>query len=275
MRRKKMWLGGAIPAIALAGAFTATHVAPASAVDTRTWAIDANTQVARDIQEDGWLSDGDEFYIAVIGFRTTPGRAGSTRAVFRGGLKEIDDIDKGESHTIPDSMGRMEFPSVTRRSASQILAGQSPELIGTIHVLFESDATPFSAVNSKMTSLASTVQRELARVIEPLSMTDLANPQRIADQLNTATKRIKNSTKVSVAEGIKLWLQSWTDPDDLIGVQISLFAAVDESLTGLIDSQLSGALPAGTGTAGSLRTRNYTQTYANDGLTYDIKLRVS
>ena len=264
-----------MPVVALAGVVGIAQATPAYAVDTRTWAIDANTHVARDIQEDGIFSDGDEFYIAVIGFRTVPGVAGSTNAVFRGGLTEIDDIDRGETHGIPDSMGRIQFPSVTRRSATQILAGQSPELIGTIHVVFESDATPFGEVSEEMRKMADLTKREVARVIEPLSMSDLGNPTRIAEQLNTAGRRIRDGAAPSVTRAIDLWLQSFGDPDDLIGVKISLFAAVDESLTALVDSQLGGALPASAGTAGAIRTRDYTQRYAADGATYDINVRLS
>jgi hypothetical protein len=275
MRKTRTRWTRAVPAAALVTASVLSQATPAHAVDTRTWAIDANTQVARDIQEDGIFSDGDEFYVAVIGFRTTPGVAGSTVAVFRGGLTEIDDIDKGETHTIPDSMGRIEFPSVTRRSAAQVLAGQAPELIGTIHVVFESDATPFSSMSSQMNKLAGTVRTEIARVIEPLNMQSLTDTTAVSKQLTAASKRIRDSATPSVLEGLGLWLSSWSDPDDLIGAKVSLFAAVDDSLAPLVEGPVAGAISSGTGTAGVVKTRNYTQTYSGDGLTYDINVRLS
>ena len=87
---------------------------------------------------------------ATIAFRTTPGKAGSTSAWFVGGLSEITDIDKGETHGIPDAMGRATFTNVVPRSFVDVASGTNPELIGTISVVFESDATPFSAMSAQM-----------------------------------------------------------------------------------------------------------------------------
>jgi len=238
-----------------------------------TWYIDANSFRAANIQEDGIFSNGDEFYVATIAFRTTPGRAGSTSAWFVGGLSEVD-TDQGETHSIPNAMGRAAFPSVTQRSLADVIAGRNPELIGTISVVFESDATPFSSISSKMRSMASTARTEIAKVVEPLTLADLTTGNALASRLATASKNIKDKATPNVLEGLGLWLSSFGDPDDLIGFKVSVFAAVDASLAATVDSQIGTAIPAGVGFGGALRDRTYSQRFSGDGATYDVNFYV-
>ena len=246
-------------------------------VDTRDWVIDANTLTTSNIQEDGWFSDGDEPYIAVIGFRSRFGTPGSTNAVFRGGLRELSGgADDGDRLNIPDSMGRMGFPGVTRIGLGEIASGANPEVIGTITVAMESDATPWSSMNTIFTNLASVAKTEIANVIETTTLLDVvsgATP--LADRFEQAVQRIENGTRMSFWEELGLFLQSWADPDDKIDFGFSAFITVDDTLTGLVDTEIAKVLPPDKGFGGGLSNRTATLPFSGDGATYRVAFAVS
>jgi hypothetical protein len=248
-----------------------TNAAPAASADasTGTWAIDANRHYAAKIQERP-ISGGDEFYIATVGFRSTPGMPGSTDAWFHGGLYEIDDIDQGEYHSIRDGMGRVEFANVTQRGVLDVLFGQNPELIGTFSVVFESDSTPFRIVNDMMRDMASTAEEEIARLVEPLSIGPGFDANALSDQFRTAADRIRDEVMPSTGEKIRIFLASAGDPDDLIDYKVNLFAAADPEVGAIVGPALAEAVPPELGVAGVLEPREYSQRFSGDGAKYDI-----
>ncbi len=81
-RNDRLGRGAAISMVAVAAAVTAlvTMFAPGVTAETtaRTAVIDANTLHVSNAQEDAWYSDGDEPYVAIIGYRSTLGVPGST-----------------------------------------------------------------------------------------------------------------------------------------------------------------------------------------------------
>jgi hypothetical protein len=243
--------------------------------NTGTWFVDANTVHVNDAQEEGFLSNGDEMYVAQIGFRSTPGRAGSTSAFFQGGLTEVSSLDDGDTKTIPDSMGRVAFPNVTSRGLGDVLAGRNPEIVGTFSVVFESDATPFSTINGMMNQLAGTARTEIAKVVEPLSLADLTNGSAVSARLADAKARIRAQATPTTMQAIGIFLGSFGDPDDLVAFKANVFVAVDSSLAGTVDSQLGMNIPTSTGEAGALRDRSYTLNFSGDGANYDLGYRVS
>ena len=252
-----------------------TTTSTAAPSNTATWFIDANTLHVNDAQEEGLFSDGDEAYVAQIGFRSTPGKAGSTSAFFQGGLSEIDDLDDGETHTIPDAQGRVRFANVTTRSLSDVLAGRNPEVIGTLSVVFESDATSFGTINNMMGQLAASARTEIAKVIEPLTLADLTNGSAISARLATAQRNIQASATPTTLQAIGIFLGSFGDPDDLVSFKANVFVAVDSSLAGLVDSQIGMNIPSSTGIGGALRDRSYSLGFAGDGANYSVGYRVS
>jgi hypothetical protein len=261
-----------------AGAAPGVPDAPAlPTVDTRTWAIDANSMNTANIQEDSWFSDGDEPYIAVIGFRSRFGTPGSTNAVFIGGLRELSGgADDGDVLNIPDSMGRVNFPSVTRLGLGEIAAGQNPEVVGTITVAMESDATPWSSMNSIFSNLASVARTEIANVIETTTLLDVvsgATP--LADRFEQAVQRIEAGTRMSTWEQLGLFLQSWADPDDKIAFRFSAFIAVDDTLTALVDAEVAKVLPPDKGFGGGLSNRTASISFSGDGARYVVGFGVS
>ena len=282
-RSRAVCLGGtALLAIALGAVVPApSGAAPAApslpAVDTRTWVVDANTMTTANIQEDSWFSDGDEPYIAVIGFRSTFGTPGSTDAWFVGGLRELSGgADDGDVLGIPDSMGRVSFPSVTRLGLGEIAAGANPEVVGTITVAMESDATPWSSMNSIFSNLAAVAETEIANVIETTTLLDVvsgATP--LADRFEQAVQRIEAGTRMSTWEQLGLFLRSWADPDDKIAFRFSAFIAVDDTLTALVDAEVAKVLPPDKGFGGGLANRTASISFSGDGARYVVGYAVS
>lgn len=260
-----------------AQAAPAAPAAPAAAtVDSRDWAIDANTMVTNNVQEDSWYSDGDEPYIAVIGFRSRFGTPGSTTAWFQGGLSELSGgAEDGDVLNIPDAQGRVTFPGVTRIGLGEILGGQNPEVVGTITVAMESDATPWSAMRGIFGDLAGVAGTEIANVIEPTTLIDVVNnPQGLADRFETATANIEAGTRMSTWEQLGIFLRSWGDPDDRIGYRFSAFIAVDDSLTALVDQEIANVLPPDKGFGGGLSNRTASIPFSGDGATYTVNYSV-
>jgi hypothetical protein len=242
---------------------------------TNTWAIDADSLSVITGQEQGILSNGDEFYIAQLGFRSTPGKAGSTSAFFQGGLTEVGGLATGQSRSIPDAQGRVVFPNVTTRTMDDVGKGLNPEVIGTLSVVFESDATPWSTINSMMANLAGTAKTEIAKVVEPLTLAGLLDPAAVADKLAVAKVNIQNAAMPTTMQAIGIFLGSFGDPDDLVAFRANVFVAVDGTMAPLVDSKFSSALPASTGVGGALRNRSYTQRFAGDGAAYDVNYVVN
>ena len=267
-------LAGTLLAQAVAGTGGVAAASSSAAMDAAsgTWAIDANRHYADDVQERR-VSGYDEFYIATVGFRSTPGVAGSTSAWFHGGLYEIDDIDPGEYHSIDDRMGRVEFTNVQQRGVFDALVGQNPELIGTFSVVFESDSTPFRLINGIMRDMASAAEQEIAALIEPLTLSSL-DVESLSEQFSAAGDRIRSSAMPSAGEKIRIALASLGDPDDVIDFKVNLFVAADSVLGPIVGPALASAVPADTGVAGVLEPRTYSQRFSGDGARYDISFAV-
>jgi hypothetical protein len=256
--------------VAAIGTSVLTQVAtPAEATDTFTWSIDANTVQAFDQQE-----NHDEVYVASIAFRTTPGVAGSTTATYHGHLSEINSVDVGETHAIPNSMGRVSFANVTRRSLTDVLAGNNPEVIGTISFFWESDLSTFGTIDRLMEDVAVAARTEIARVVEPLTLADLADGAAIADRLAEAADRIEASATPPLLRQIGIFLGSLFNPDDLIDHKVNVFVAVDNTLAPLVDAEIGQEIPASTGVGGALRPRNYNQQFTGDGGSYRVAFAV-
>lgn len=245
--------------VALPNAASATRSQQAPVMPTlreapRTWTIDANTlRVADPAEHAAWLvdPDGDEPYVGVIAYRSTVGTAGSTSAWFLGGLQELSsDARAGHVLTIPDAMGRATFPRVARRTASDIVAGRSPEVIGTITVTVESDGTPWSTVRSTFNDLAGRAREAVASVIETTSLseflsagTDPALQARLAAKFRAAVDHLRSSDSGGIWQvALNLFAQLFDLADDEIDAKFTAFFAVAPALAPFVDPAVSNAL---------------------------------
>jgi hypothetical protein len=261
---------------------SATPSAPTASGPPGTWLIDADRLTTSNIQEDGFFSDGDEPYVAVIGFRSTFGVPNSSTAQYLGDLRELSDgADDGDVLGISDAEGRADFPSVSRISLEDISNGASPEVIGTVTVAVESDATPFSVMDSAFTDAEDTVKQLLAATVEQTTLSDLlgaaSDPvvrQQLIDRLTGKVTDIMSDAEPTLLDKILLFLVSFTDPDDVIDMKVSAFLAVDDTLGALVDQAIADNVPAGVGVAGALRNRSYSQTFSGDGATYVVDFNV-
>lgn len=271
---------------------TVAQAADPSPID---WAIDQNTLVAVDAQEESWLSDGDEPYIGVIAFRSKFGTPGSTTARFLGGLKELHGgADDGDSMSIPDSMGRANFFNITRVNGIDMIGGINPEICGTVTVAMESDATPFSAMSTGFSEAAKIAKREIAAIIETTTISQIiSDPDTFQQKINDMSNRLRKRAELTVWERIGQTLISWGDPDDRIGAKVALFLGVQDpvltpeqlaivklfrpdaaAMLTNFDATLAASVPAGQGIAGLLKKRSFTQSFAGDGATYRVSYNV-
>jgi hypothetical protein len=237
---------------------------PAPDPDAETWVLDAQTIRSTDQSEHQIVNQGDELYLARIVFRSTLGKANSTSAYFKGGVtmqNTMKNVHEGETHSIPDNMGKVSFPNVVRRSIVDVIGGTGPDLVGTVDVLFEDDNTPKGAVSDLMRDLANVLKDELAGIVESISLLNLDTDE-LAGELEQAMGNISDAITPTTSQAIGLFLRSFFNPDDLIGFRVNLFAAVDETLAPVVDAQVAGVFPASVGTAGALRARSYSHSYA-------------
>jgi hypothetical protein len=238
--------------------------------------MDGQTLTAVDAQEESVFSNGDEPYLAVIQFRVIPGVPGSTNVRFLGNLAEIaQNIDDGDSATIPDSMARTSFPNVRFANLQQIIAGTSPEIVGAVTVAMESDASPWSAINGIMNDVAGELDHQLRTQIEPMTFLDIVNGDTAATKLASAAAAIQAAAEPEFWEAVGIFFSSFGDPDDVIGFKVLFNVAVAGSeLQDIVDSKLGAGLPA-TVVGGALRNESVDVNYSGDGATYRVRWNIT
>lgn len=102
--------------------------------------------VVDDANEEGAFSDGDESFVAAIGFRSRIGTPGSTQVWWNGMLDDDwgDHARDGSHRTIPADMGLLRFDGVER---PLLTPSSTPERLGRVTIVVESDATPFGTMS--------------------------------------------------------------------------------------------------------------------------------
>lgn len=228
-------------------------------------------------QEDGFLQNGDEPYVAVIKWRVIPGTAGSASAEFIGNLQELGSgMDDGDSASIPAAMGTVDFPDIQFSTFEDLLLqGLVPELVGTVMVVMESDLTPWGTINNLMNDVEDALETELVNQVEPLTIAQLTDPQQVADALTTAAANVEAAVTPGVWDSILLFLGSLGNPDDPIAVGFTVWVASYGALGDLIESSLVGVLPPNA-TGGvwwqDLGAKSETMTFSGDGAIYEVDI---
>lgn len=247
-------------------------------VSTQDADLNMETLTVVTAQEDGIFSDGDEPYVAVIEWRSIPGEAGSTRTQYKGNLAELSDgAFDGEVLSIPASMGSSDFNSLQFvDSFSDVTNGTNPELVGTVMIAMESDATPWFLVDNIMSDVRIALQEEVENIVEPLTLADLANPNALAAELADASDRVQAAATPSIGEAIGIWFASLADPDDFIGVNFDVWVAAKGGLGDFIDAPLQNALASQGAVGGVLRDNETRQvTFSGDDAVYRVNLRTA
>jgi hypothetical protein len=264
----------ATTAVGLPAGATPSQVPPV--LRSAHWYIDADTLHVANADEDDWLSNGDEPMIAVVAFRTKLGVPGSTQAWKLNGLHELCDGDPGVTCGIPDATGRAYFGNVRRPSLADMGAGVGPELIGTIQVTIENDATPESTMNSIIDTLVDATRTELAAASETLVPDDFADLSRVTSRFDGIGDRIQSRTELSFWQKLGIWLSSWSDPDDPVDYRITLMVGVHPDLADPVNLALLAAFyqPGSKISAAVLGTRNLTLPHQASGVHYNVAERI-
>jgi hypothetical protein len=165
-------------------------------------------------QENSLFSNGDEPYLAVIGFKSTFGEAGSTRIIWNSTLREIaSGMDRGDVADIPPEMGFIDF-GVTDGDYANIT------LLGALVVALESDATSFGIMEDLFDEVADSIKDLLVTEFES------GNPTLLDPETRSAAIRdLRCSMNLSTGRKIGIWLSSAGDPDDVIAMQSLIYLA--------------------------------------------------
>jgi hypothetical protein len=237
--------------------------------------IQSQTLTVNSAQEDGFLSNGDEPYVAVIQFRVIPGVPNSTQVHYLGNLQEVGThMYDGSSATIPDAMGLMSFSNVHMANLPGLLNGDAPEIVGAVTVAMESDASPWSAINGIMNDVASELDTQLRAQIETMSFAQLLDANAASARLSEAASRVQAAASPSFWRGVGIWFSSFGDPDDVIGFKVLFMVGVTSDLSDLVDAKLGTGLPAEV-VGRALRTGPLDVNYSGDDANYTIRYNIN
>jgi hypothetical protein len=143
-------------------------------------------------------------------------------------------------------------------------------------VVVESDLTRDAKVDKLFTEAAADVAPLVAEVAENLTLAEvIAGGEDLGALLAQLIRDISAAVELTVGQKVLLFLGGLGDPDDVIARKVNLFAAVDDVLAPLVDAAVAALLPPGSGVAGGLRTRSYTQRFTGRGASYDVSFSVS
>lgn len=146
-----------------------------------------------------------------------------------------DDVDAGESITIPASMGH--FETELKPIKGGILDAFDADLggvVGVVAVLMEEDNVPNSAAEAGHVALNNAVQTALDQIVATRSFEN-------QDVTDAEIAQFENDIKVAVENAIKgslnffesIW--AWVNPDDTIGSHVFLFKHDDLADGGTIN----------------------------------------
>lgn len=221
---------------------------------SNNWQIKFHTLKVGDAQEESLFSNGDEPYFVFFGFRSRIKTSGSTQAFWSNFLDDdwADGVDDGAQKAIPAQMGTLTFPNVIQVNANEVLSGtQMPEVVGFVAIAIESDGTPFGSIRSLMNDVRNAISVQVKKLVEDGQL----DPKNPGPAIQRAIQEVQNSLNLSTWEKIKLFLVSFTDPDDVIGIQAKVLLAGDPSLKPFVAAEF-------------LEEKELQLTFSSDGATY-------
>jgi hypothetical protein len=239
-----------------------------------SWRITAQRIRVVDQQETN-LTGGDEVYLVSLIFRALPGVVGSTQVHLNVTMTKIDHLHTGESQAIPIVEGAVQFDGVKLRGLADVAAGVPPEILGSVTFVWEDDGTPDNAIRNLFDDVAAVARTDLAALFERLTVADLADPDRLSDQMARTVADIKDEVVPNLLGKLVLLVESLGDVDDLIDQKLNVFVAVDDTLADVVDAKVGAAIDPSSGVGGALRPRTYHQRFVGDGATYDLDFVVT
>jgi hypothetical protein len=229
--------------------------------------IDLNQFTVTDDQEDHFFENGDEPYFVTIGFRSRVFTPNSTQVFWNQTINGdyFSGLHNGAVRTLPWFMNGVSFPNVNRVSATDIQNGQFPEIIGAITISFEHDLTSSGTITNMINDLQGALRTSLVNLIEHGQL----DPTDPAGSIKQEVAQLKSSFEPSFWQKVNLFLGSFGNPDDVIGLHAFVYAVTDNTVVfpNSSDPELStGMLPYG--------NLPLTVRFAGDSAVYDVSSTV-
>ena len=162
------------------------------------------------------VSNGDEPYLILLGFKADLGVVGST--VFKRNVYNDDEwaenMKAGGIEAIPIPMGVLDFPDVNRNS-----------VIGILAIAMESDRTPWQVIESRVatirqsiTAIARSEVEARSTAIDPSNMSFVDNIQQALLEASAPL-----TPTLLTSEAAENLIFSGIDTDEMIGVNAMVF----------------------------------------------------
>ena len=193
---------------------------PATPPRSSNWAIGFTRLRVEDPQEDRQIasfsiSNGDEPYLILIGFKSELGVTGSGQIVTNQYQDDewAENTRAGRIVNIPATMGIFEFRGVT-----------SDTVIGILAITMESDRTPWQVIEDRVQQVISNLQNVIIREVEQRDSPNF-NGTEFIDNLHQAMVEaaIPLSTSLSAGQALENLIFSGIDTDEFIGANSIVF----------------------------------------------------
>ena len=197
-------------------------------------------------EEDGFFSDGDEPYVMIVQWRSTPGVSGSTEVSLLAGvgLPLSNGAFDGEVLPIPPAQGEVTFADVVPVGLPQLQAGTVPEVMGAVVVAMEEDSNTDSAIDNVFLDFAAAIEDEIVAQIEPMTFANVANQAAVSAAIVNTTANVLTAVEPELGVAYNLWLSSFGDPDDIVGIGHTVYVASAGTFSDVMNAALLTGLPA-------------------------------
>ena len=184
------------------------------------WEIAVTRLKVMDAQEDRSilgvpLSDGDEPYLIMLGFKSRFGTSGST--IIENNQFEDDawaeHIKPGQQHTVPVGMGSLRFNDVS-----------SGDVVGIIILAMESDRTPWAIIRNRVEEARVKLQESIALAIESSNRPDFETTAFIDNLHQTMQEAVTPIAKpLTTSQALENIVFSGVDTDEVVGINTLIY----------------------------------------------------
>ena len=188
---------------------------PSDPLQSEDWGIGFTRLRIADAQEDRRMasfsvSNGDEPYVILLGFRGDVGVVGSVQIIRNAYENDewAENTRGGRTVTLPNTMSVLRFNEITNNT-----------VIGVLAIAMESDRTPWPIINERVLEIVDRLQAAAVREIEERASIDPTDTS-FLDNLhqNMIEAAIPLSTSETAATTLENLIFSGVDTDEAIGV---------------------------------------------------------